>query len=604
MRFSPESFRAAAALPVAVSLILAAVPSNFCAKVGASVSPRLSGYFSTTPAWVGRPPSGVGWYGDDVASAGDVNGDGYDDVLVGGWASSGIYNSSGRAVLYLGSVDGISQTPAWDREGDTAGEFFGAALAPVGDVNGDGYGDVIVGSPFYSNGETQEGRVYLFLGTPEGFLQEPAWTFESDVAGSRFGSAVACAGDVNADGYNDIVVGAYLYDRGDGYEGAAYVFLGTAEGFSATPTKILFGNKPYALFGESVAGAGDVNNDGYDDVIVGASNYLAGPDREGAVFLYLGSPDGVGDDPDWTYESRSYREFLGSSLAGAGDVDGDGYDDIIVGASEHTGTRLYAGAAYLFRGIPSGLSSTPVLLESDQEDTDFGISVAGVGDVNGDGFSDVLIGADSYYSEEAGPGGAAFLYLGSPVGLKKEWAWRGSSGKDSAWYGCSVAGAGDVNGDGLADWLVGAYNYDCDSTISGAAFAYRGKRVSLFPVLSRIGAKTATEGKILKFSVSAADPNGDDLTLSANPLPAGATFSNGTFTWLPQVGQAGRHSVTFAANDGQYSDAETVVITVKQQASASPPSVEPDPVGGGNKGGSDNTFWLSGGLCFIQSLLN
>ena len=140
----------------------------------------------------------------------------------------------GRAYVYLGSAAGLAATAAWTAESDQAGARFGISVATAGDVNGDGYADVIVGADGYDNGQTDEGRAYVYLGSAAGLAATAAWTAESDQAGANFGYSVATAGDVNGDGYADVIVGADDYDNGQTDEGRAYVYLGSAAGLAAT----------------------------------------------------------------------------------------------------------------------------------------------------------------------------------------------------------------------------------------------------------------------------------------------------------------------------------------------------------------------------------
>jgi hypothetical protein len=247
----------------------------------------------------------------------------------------------------------------------------------------------------------------------------PDWTTESDQAGAMLGFSVATAGDVNGDGYDDVIVGA----SGNGVwmpttDQRAYVYYGSPSGLSADPDWIAEGSQASDFFGYSVAGAGDVNGDGYDDVIVGAVCYTDGESREGRVYLYHGSASGPSAAPDWTAEGDQFRAYLGISVAGAGDVDGDGYDDVIVGADGYDGELVNQGRVYVYRGSGAGLAPTAAwFAESDQEYGQLGISVATAGDVNGDGFADVIAGTRRYDNPEIDEG-AAFAYHFAGAGYK------------------------------------------------------------------------------------------------------------------------------------------------------------------------------------------
>ncbi|HVN40312.1 MAG TPA: integrin alpha, partial [Myxococcota bacterium] len=195
----------------------------------------------------------------------------------------------------------LTETADTQLESDQANARLGQSVAGAGDVNGDGYADVIVGAPFYDNGQTDEGAAFVFLGSGSGIATgNPATAaalIESNQSSAFLGYSVAGAGDVNGDGYADVIVGALAYDNGQTDEGAAFVFLGSASGIAngnpATAAAVLESNQASAQLGTSVAGAGDVNGDGYADVIVGVPLYDNGETDEGAAFVFLGSASGI-----------------------------------------------------------------------------------------------------------------------------------------------------------------------------------------------------------------------------------------------------------------------------------------------------------------------
>jgi hypothetical protein len=183
----------------------------------------------------------------------------------------------------------LALSPAWTAESDQASALFGGSAGTAGDVNGDGYADVIVGAREFTNGQTNEGRAYVYLGSSSGLAMAAAWTVESDQASALLGNSVGTAGDVNGDGYADVIVGTYLYDGGFTDEGRASVYLGSASGLSLTPAWTAGGGQATATLGFSVSTAGDVNGDGYADVIVGAPTYDNGQFDEGRAFVYYGN---------------------------------------------------------------------------------------------------------------------------------------------------------------------------------------------------------------------------------------------------------------------------------------------------------------------------
>ncbi len=161
-------------------------------------------------------------------------------------------------------------------------------MAGAGDVNGDGYDDVIIGAYLFDNGETDEGAAFLYLGSPAGLGASPAWVADGAQTGAHFGDAVASAGDVDNDGFADVVVGAPTHDVTVSNEGRVYLFLGGSGGLTTSAAKVISGGQSDADFGATVAGAGDIDNDGPGELVVGAPRYDNGQADEGAAFAYKG----------------------------------------------------------------------------------------------------------------------------------------------------------------------------------------------------------------------------------------------------------------------------------------------------------------------------
>jgi hypothetical protein len=425
--------------------------------------------------WLALGEQDTAFLGWSVAGAGDVNDDGFADVIVGAHAYDNDQTDEGRAYLFLGSSRGLLPAPAWTAEGDQESALFGWAVAGAGDVNNDGFDDVIIGAARHDNTETDEGRVYLFLGSASGLAATPAWIAEGESFKAFFGGSVAGAGDVDNDGFDDVIIGAYGHDNDQANEGRVYLFRGSSGGLEATPAWMEEGDQIDAWFGRSVAGAGDVNDDGYDDVIIGAEGYTNGETGEGGAFLYLGSAAGLSAAPVWTAEADQMDAELGYAVAGAGDVDSDGYDDVIVAARRFDGAAANGGAAWLYRGGTGGLEAAASWsVQGTGTNEDLGRSVAPAGDFNGDGFDDIVIGARNFNNGEAGEG-AVLVYTGSASGPAATPLVRYESDQIGAELGISVAGAGDVNGDGFEAVLGGAYKYDGDDhTEEGGAFLFPG----------------------------------------------------------------------------------------------------------------------------------
>ena len=466
---------------------------------------------SDTANWVAESNQNNANFGFSVSTAGDVNGDGFNDVIVGAVAYTNGQANEGRAYVYHGSVSGLSYTANWTAESDQDNAQFGFSVSTAGDVNGDGKSDVIVGARLYDNIQTDEGRAYVYHGSALGLSGSPNWTVESDQDSARFGCSVSSAGDVNGDGFCDVIVGANLYD-GQTNEGRAYVFYGNSSGLSSTPIWTAGSGQANAQFGYSVSTVGDVNGDGFSDVIVGAYLYDNGQTNEGRTFIYHGSASGLSASDNWTAESDQVGSNFGSSVSSAGDVNGDGYSDVIVGAPDYDNGKITGGRAFVFHGSASGLSiAANWTAENNQFESKFGASVSTAGDVNGDGYADVIVGAE-WFGNGQTQEGKAYVFHGSASGISAAANWTAESNQANANFGKSVSTAGDVNGDGYSDVIVGAENFDNGQSNEGGTFVYYGSSLGLSATANWTAEINLANANFGRSVSTAGDVNGDGFS--------------------------------------------------------------------------------------------
>jgi len=408
--------------------------------------------------WVPAGGQAGAAFGSSVAPAGDVNGDGYSDVIVGAPLYDNGQADEGRAYLFLGSANGPAASPAWTWEPNQANAHAGAVVAPAGDVNRDGYADLLVCAPLWDQpGHVDAGAVFVFYGSASGPGVSPNVTLVDDVTGAQFGASAATAGDVNGDQFADVIVGAPGFANGQANEGAIYVFHGSALGLASAPAYAREGDEINARAGAAVSTAGDVNSDSFSDILVGMPGSSPGghPDA-GVAYLLKGSAAGIVATPFVTVAGVVDSMEAGGGVSLAGDMNADGYADIMIGYPGDQSVGIHRGAVAFFKGQSSGIDPTPILQLSGRGDySRVGTAIATGGDLDGDGYADVLVG-NPLEPNVAGAGGVT-LYFGT---------WNGVTGitplvgmLDGEHLGASVATAGDFNGDGLAEVLAGCPDY-------------------------------------------------------------------------------------------------------------------------------------------------
>ncbi len=439
---------------------------------------------SDTQGEFSDPPGDFDFFGSAVASIGDLNADGVDDIAVGSFGDSDGGSSRGAIYILFMDIDGTLDATAgvsgqgWTKISDTEGSFdatlndgdgFGISIASIGDLNGDGVTDLVVGAQEDDTGGTGRGAVYILFLDTDGSLDATAgvsgtgWTKISDTEGSfnatlddddNFGNSVAALGDLNADGVEDIMVGAYQDDDGGASRGSVYVlFLDTDGSLDATAgvsgagwTKISDTEGSFSAtltntnwFGSAVASIGDLNSDGVTDVVVGAKGDSDGGASRGSVYVLFLDTDGSLDatagvsGAGWTKISDTEGSFsatltdndrFGNSAANIGDLNQDGITDLVVGAHRNNSGK---GAVYiLFLDTDGSLDSSAgssgsgwtKIADSEggfaatfNNDDEFGAAVAGIGDLNEDGAVDIVSTAHYEFGAGVYRGASYVLFL-------------------------------------------------------------------------------------------------------------------------------------------------------------------------------------------------
>ncbi len=394
-------------------------------------------------------PGDLALFGRSIDNLGDTDGDGADDLVVGAWG----YGTGGTVYLLSGGAIRSGAVTGTTVTAEAADDGLGYAVAACGDTDGDGLGDAVLGAPENGGGK---GAVYLWGGAHGSGAASAADDEANGATGDGLGSALDCGHDLDGDGVSDVIAGA---------SGTSVSYIYDAE--TLTKTAKFTG-------GSAVALLDDVNGDGLDDALVGA--YTA--DR---VYLVYGGTLAnitLSSGADVAYSGEASGDEAGAAVAGLGDIDADGYGDFGAGAPENDTNGAAGGAAYLLLGGPSVASaslSTGVRVAGDDGADRAGAALCTPGDVDGDGLADVMVGA--YYDDAGGTGaGAAALLYGSVSLVNLDFGdtdaqFVGESDGDSAGEG---VGGADVNGDGFADVLVGAPSEQGGGSAAGALYVWFG----------------------------------------------------------------------------------------------------------------------------------
>lgn len=476
----------------------------------------------------------TGSYGSFSSRAGDINNDGFDDILL---------NSENGVCIFLGGAN-IKSKPDIMLKGEQDRDGFGYAVSMAGDVNKDGFDDIIIGAPYYSMAG-YEGRAYLYLG---GAIMDTIadLVLTGEHAGDYFGSPVSDAGDINMDGYDDVLVSAYNYQNADKDPGRVYIYFGgntmdavadvlingtegqsagdiNKDGFSdlIINKSIYFGGNQMDNVADNsfpditkFAGKGDYNNDGYADVLTGRSDDSTIDFITGSVSVYYGAQK-LKSLPDLIFYGVPAGDSFGHNVSGLGDFNNDGYDDFVISSPGIDYPTQVAGQVNVFFGgrtlkdepdliLPGKWATfagdingdgTPDMMVSTAESSEINLytgksitnkspdytikgepgagfrAISYAGDFNHDGFDDIIIG-DDYNSTKDTRTGRAYLYFGgSSFTAHPDLTFEGESSFN--YFGANVAYAGDVNNDGFSDIMIAAPRYENSNRV-GRLYIYFG----------------------------------------------------------------------------------------------------------------------------------
>ncbi len=371
-------------------------------------------------------------------------------------------------------------------------------------------------------------------------------------ANDSFGVAVA-SGDIDHDGFSDIVVGARGDFTSNDNKGLVYIYKGSKAGLVTTPALVLESEQPKSEFGRTLI-AGDINGDGYADVIVGAHGFNGGVgSHQGKVYVYLGGPKGLATTPSQTLLGEVKGGEFGRTFDIV-DVNGDGINDLLLGASGYGGDLSNQGKAYVYLGTRTGLDSRPYFTAVGEKTNDeFGRAISAA-DVNGDGFTDLVIastgGTGSNNSKNTVPG-SMYVYYGSAKGFGTDYSAKFDGEFPKGHLGEGMFAVGDLNHDGYADIAIGARDFACGGGVAGKVYAYLGgpKGLSADRVWTAVG---IGDGGVGRSIAPAGDLDGDGYQDFLSGAPVGTVDKGaGLYMFFGGAKNWGSKPVVINANDGE-----------------------------------------------------